>query len=300
MSLSVVITSHNNASLIEDCLKSVHDIADEIIVVDNESTDNTVKMLKTHTKKTYSHQNTPSALNQAKNYGFTKAKSDWILSLDPDERLSPELAKEISSIINYQLSIINYSAYQFPRKNIIFGKWIEHGLWYPDQQIRLFKNGQGKFAEKHNHEKLQVQGEVRELSGHLIHYNYTSVTQYVDKINHMYSGNEATEFIRSGKKALWYDAIRMPASDFLTNFFAREAYKDGLHGLVLSIMQAFYTFVVFAKIWERQGFTEYNHQKFLSESLHEINQKQQESRYWHQQIQPNLFRRLRNLFLSRG
>ncbi len=304
MPLSVVISSYNCEDLIEDCLKSVKDIADEIIVVDNESSDDTVKVAKKYTKNLYSHKNNPLVLNQAKNYGFTKAKCEWILGLDPDERLSPELAKEISSILNSQFprpsealreggSILN-SAYQFPRKNIIFGKWIEHGLWYPDHQIRLFKNGQGKFAEKHNHEKLQVQGEVGELSGHLIHLNYTSVTQYVDKINHMYSDNETKEIIHSGKKVYWYDAIRMPSSDFLTNFFAREAYKDGLHGLVLSLMQAFYTFVVFAKIWEQQGFTVYNSQHFLDECANEATNKQKEFKHWFSQKKPNALRRLRH------
>ena len=285
MNLSVVISAHNSEELIADCLKSVKNLADEIIVVDNESTDKTVKISKRYTKIIHTHKNNPLVLNQAKNYGFTKAKGEWIISLDPDERISPKLATEIKKILKETPSKRPHPAYQMPRKNIIFGQWIKHGLWYPDEQIRLFRRGQARFPQKHNHEKLKVQGRIGSLKGHLIHYNYTGVTQYVDKINHLYSDNEAKTAIESGKIVKWYDAIRMPLSDFLTNFFAREAYKDGLHGLVLSLMQAFYTFVVFAKIWERQGFKKYQSDQFLSEAKTEFMSKMQEFNYWYQQKQ---------------
>lgn len=283
--LSAVISTHNSETLIEDCLKSAEKVADEIIIVDNESTDKTVKIAKRYTKIIHPHKNNPLVLNQAKNYGFTKAKGEWIISLDPDERISPKLATEIKKILKEHSSKRQHPAYQMPRKNIIFGRWIKHGLWYPDEQIRLFRRGQARFLEKHNHEKLKVKGRIGSLKGHLIHYNYTGVTQYIDKINHLYSDNEAKTAIESGKIVKWYDAIRMPLSDFLANFFAREAYKDGLHGLVLSLMQAFYTFVVFAKIWEQQGFKKYQSDQFLTEAKTEFMSKMQEFNYWYQQKQ---------------
>lgn len=288
--LSVVISAHNNEDLIEGCLKSIRQLADEIIVVDNESTDNTVKIARKYTKLVHKHNNNPLVLNQAKNYGFTKAKGSWALSLDPDERVTPKLAKEIKSATSHKPTSLSrgealrdYVGYQMPRKNIIFGKWIKHGLWHPDEQVRLFMRDKGKFLLTHNHEKLKVNGQVGNLSGHLLHYNYTSVSQYIDKINHMYSDNEAHTMIKSGKKVQWYDSIRMPLSDFLANFFAREGYKDGLHGLVLSIFQAFYTFTVFAKIWEKQQFKEYNSETFLQETKTEFVAKLQEFSYWYHQ-----------------
>lgn len=274
MNLSVVIAARNEAIEITDCLKSVEKLADEIILVDNESTDDTAKVAHNFGAKVYTHKNDPLHLNLNKNFGFTKAKGDWILSLDADERISPELAKEIKKATSYV-------AYQMPRQNIIFGQWIKHGLWYPDYQIRLFKKDKAKFPGIHNHEKLAVSGAVGTLAGHLIHYNYRTVSQYIKKINDVYSDNEVETFLNSGKTVGWYDAIRMPFSDFLTNFFARQGYKDGLHGLVLSLLQAFYTFVVFAKIWERQNFPAYNSDQFLSQVTREFKSKTQEYNYWY-------------------
>lgn len=293
MKLSVVIAAHNEASEITDCLQSVHQLADEIILVDNQSTDATAKIAKEYSVKVYPHSNDPLRLNRSKNFGFTKAKADWILSLDADERVSPELAKEINKFVSDEIKqATSYTAYQMPRRNIVFGQWIQHGLWYPDEQIRLFKKGQAKFPGAHNHEKLQVKGAVGQLSGHLIHYNYRSVSQYIRKINDVYSDNEVENFIKSGKEVYWYDAIRMPFSDFLTNFFAREGYKDGLHGLILSLLQAFYTFVVFAKIWEKQNFPAYNSDQFLSQVTREFKSKTQEYNYWYNRHAPHWLYRL--------
>ena len=284
MNLSVVIATRNEASEITDCLKSVTALADEIILVDNGSTDNTAKIAQSGSAggvKVFPHANDPLHLNVSKNFGFTKAHGKWILSLDADERVSRALAQQIKSAIKNP----RHSAYMFPRQNIIFGQWIQHGLWYPDYQTRLFQADKAKFPGVHNHEKLQVDGDTGRLSGHLVHYNYRTVSQYIRKINDVYSDNEVATFIKSGKTVYWYDAIRMPFADFLTNFFAREAYKDGLHGLVLSLLQAFYTFVVFAKIWEKQNFPAYNSDKFILEVHQELRAKTKEYNYWRGQRQ---------------
>ena len=283
MSLSIVISAYNEARNVKDCLKSV-DWADEIIFVDNESTDKTVEVAKRYTKKIFSRPNNPLMLNLNKNFGFTKAKGDWILSLDADERVSRKLREEIKEILPFRERKYNRSrnvnGYLISRKNIIFGKWIKHGLWHPDYQLRLFRRGRGKFPGKHNHELLEVKGEVKKLKQHIIHYNYTSVNEYLKKITYYYSDNEAQNFLESGKTIHWHDAIRMPASDFLTNFFARKGYKDGLHGLVLAMLQAFYTLVVFAKVWEKQGFWEYNNEDFLQDTKTELASKGKELVYW--------------------
>lgn len=282
--LSVVISTHNEEKLLEGALQSVRQLADEIIIVDNESTNQTVEIAKRYTTKIYKRKNNPLILNQSKNFGFSKAMGDWVLSLDPDERVSPELAKEISSILaNSESRVTNseISAYWFPRKNIVFGKWIQHGIWYPDRQLRLFQRGKGKFPGKHNHEYLEVKGETGELSSHLIHENYQYISQYIDKINHSYTDNEVVNLLQSGKKIEWVDAVRMPASDFILNFFRRQSYKDGLHGLVLSILQTFYAFVVFAKAWERQGFWEYNSKDFARNVRKEATAKGKEFSWWY-------------------
>jgi glycosyltransferase involved in cell wall biosynthesis len=293
--LSVVLSVHNEEKLVEDALKSVrksstlrgsdpNGLADEIVFVDNESTDRTVKIAKKYTDKIFSHKNTPLTLNKPKNFGFSKATGDWILSLDADERISPELSHEIRGVLSMNDELItknNINGYWMPRKNFVFGKWLQHGIWWPDYQLRLFRRGKGKFPGVHNHELLVVEGQTEKLKSPLIHQSYTSITQYVDKFNHTYTDNEAENFIKSGKKIVWLDALRFPLSDFMTNFFARGSYKDGLHGLTLSVLQAFYSFEVFAKVWEKQAFWEYNSNNLLHDVKQEVETKKKEFIWWY-------------------
>lgn len=290
-SLSVVFSVHNEEKTIEGALQSIKVLAGEIIVVDNESTDKTVQIAKKYTKNIYEHKNTPETLNKPKNFGFSKAKGDWILSLDADERISPELAEEISTIVSSEslrsfhstnaVSQTSVNGYWIPRKNLVFGKWLQHGIWWPDYQLRLFRRDKGKFPGIHNHEPLVVDGETKKLINPLIHYTYYSVTQYIDKFNHTYTDNEAGTFIKSGKKIVWIDAVRWPLSDFITNFFARKSYKDGLHGLVLSLLQAFYALEVFAKVWEKQGFWEYDSKDLAKDVRREFQAKSKEFSWWY-------------------
>jgi len=295
--LSIVTTAHNSENFLDDCLKSVA-FADEIIVVDNESTDKTVEIAKKHQAKVFKHHNNPKQLNESKNFGFTKASHEWILSLDPDERVENDLKKEIEYILSKEDIPLN--GYKIPRHNVIFGKVIEHGLWYPDYQLRLFRKGRGKFPDIHNHEALEITGDPGVLKGHIQHHNYQTITQYVQKIDKQYSDNEVDTYLDRQGKIYWYDAIRFPMQDFLSNYFARQAYKDGLHGLVLSILQAFYMFIVFAKIWERQGFKQEKIE--LDEANQEFKNINKQIKYWylHEQIKDsNLLKRLQLKLKSR-
>jgi len=276
MKLSVVISAYNNQDTIKDCIKSIN-FADEVIVVDNQSTDDTAKIAKENGAKVFSRPNNPRKLNDSKNFGFSKASHEWILSLDTDERVDLDLKDQIQSILSQDIAL-QPDGFLIPRKNIIFGRWIQRGLWYPDHQLRLFKASKGKFPNIHNHELLQVEGTTQTLSGHITHYNYNTVSQYLQKIDRQYSDNEVDTFLKNHGQIHWYDAIRFPAQDFLANYFAREGYKDGLHGLVLSLLQAFYMFVVFAKIWERQGFKPQDVD--LKDSQKEFNRVIYQLRYW--------------------
>lgn len=273
--ISVVISAYNEEEKIKDCLESVK-WADEIIFVDNTSQDKTVDIAKKYTTKIFKRENN-LMLNVNKNYGFSKATSDWILSLDADEHVTPELREEIEQVLSKGSQA---EGYLISRKNIIFGKWIQHSIWWPDYQLRLFKKGKGKFEELHVHELIKVEGEVEKLQEPLIHENYSSASQYLYKLDHIYTENEAQSFIKAGKKLHWIDAIRFPVGDFLKTFFLQKGYKDGLHGLVLSILQAFYTEVVFLKIWEKEGFKETNNENFLKEVIKEFTKAYFEFKYW--------------------
>lgn len=276
MKISVVISAYNEENMIEPCLKSLKGIADEIIVVNNSSQDKTEELAKKYAK-VITRPNDPVNLNKNKNFGFTKATGDWIISLDADERLTPQLGKEIKTAILDK----NINGFDIPRKNIIFGKWIEHSIWWPDYNLRLFRRGKGKFAEVHVHEKLDVNGKVGKLENPMIHYNYQTVSQFINKMNKTYTESESENFIKSGKNIYWFDAIRWPANDFAKTFFSEHGYKDGMHGLVLSLFQAFYALVFFAKVWEKkENFKDLTPDNFFVEVLGEFQKATKDLRYW--------------------
>ena len=273
--LSVVISAYNEEKNIKDCLESVK-WASEIILVDSGSTDKTVEIAKNYQVKIFPQPNN-LMLNVNKNYGFTQVTNDWILNLDADERVTPELKEEINQTIE-QSNNETIDGYWLPRKNIIFGKWIKSQMWWPDYQLRLFRNGQGQFPEKHVHEKIEIKGETVQLKNPLIHENYSSVSQFLYKMDKIYTDNETEAFLKSGKKISWVDSLRWPVADFLKTFFFQEGYKDGLHGLVLSFLQAFYAEVTFVKIWEKQGFKE--EELKLKEINKEFKKSGKEVNYW--------------------
>jgi hypothetical protein len=144
------------------------------------------------------------------------------------------------------------------RKNILFGKWIQHGLWWPDKQLRLIRRGSGSYECKHVHEYISVQGKTSDLKTPYIHYNYETISQFIRKMDSIYSENEVKNLLDVSYQFSWFDAIRFPVSDFIKIYFSESGYKDGLHGLVLAFLQGMYSFVVFAKLWEKRGFSETN------------------------------------------
>lgn len=277
--ISVVLSVRNEEEKIEQTIASVA-WADEIILIDNESTDNTAKLARKLGAKVYQGKNNPM-LNVNKNIGFTKATSDWILSLDGDEVVPPELADEIQHIIHHGSPISHHAdanGYWIPRKNILFGKWIRHGIWWPDKQLRLFRRGLGTFPCVHVHEYLSVDGLTGELTQFMLHKNYETVSQFIRKMDEIYTVSEVEKHRTSGYRVSWLDAVRFPLSDFVKTFFAQKGYQDGLHGLVLSMLQAFYSFIVFAKLWESEKFKDQelsvnNVEKEFSHSWEEV-------RYW--------------------
>lgn len=272
--LSVVVSVFNGEKYLSQCLTSVKDIADEIIVVDHQSSDNSLTIAKKFTKKIYSQKNNPEDIDRQKNFGFEKATSDWTLSLDADERLTEELKKEIQETIADE----KFVGYWIPRKNIIFGKWIQHTGWYPDYQLRLFKTGKGKFVKQHVHEDVQVDGQTAKFVSPFIHEAYQSIAQFLQRGLLVYAPNEAKAMRDNGYVFSFADAIRFPVKEFLSRFFAREGYKDGFHGLVLSLLMSAYHLAVFAYLWEYEKFKE--HEESVDIFSEEIRASAKDLRYW--------------------
>lgn len=244
--LSVVINSHNEENNLPVVIKSVKPLADEIIVVDLESTDKSAVVAKKLGANVYPHKNF-SYVEPARNFGISKAKNEWVLILDSDEKISSTLSNKIKELLE------NPSAdyYRLPRKNIIFGKWITQARWWPDYNIRLFKKGSVSWNEI-IHAVPMTQGTGFDIpideKFAIIHNNYTDVDSYLEKMVR-YTKVQAKELIDSKYKFQWSDLITKPVNEFLSRYFYGKGYKEGVHGLVISLLQAFSEFILYVRVW---------------------------------------------------
>lgn len=248
LALSVAIATYNEEKNIRECLGSVK-WAEEIVVFDESSTDQTVAIAKKYTSKVFAVKHDPM-FHKTKQLAIDRCTKDWVLQLDADERITPPLMEEIKRAIERPEGM---EAFQMPRRNFIFGRWIEHSGWYPDYQIKLFRRGKGHYPCQTVHEVITVEGEIGKLEAALVHSHYTSVSQFIERLNR-YTTNDAKYLLAKGEKVDWTDAIKLPVDEFVKRFFFWEGYKDGVHGLVLALLQAFSRLVVFAKVWEEEGF----------------------------------------------
>jgi len=246
--VSVCILALNEEKHLKSCLTSINNLADEIVItVDSLTSDNTISIAKQFTDKVFikEHQD-----NFHKNKQFTLdlAKNDWILWMDADEAIEPNLVSEIKTVLENP----QFAAYQIPRKNMMFGKWIAHSGWYPDYQIRLFQKSKTKFPCKHIHEHPQVNGEIGLLQNHILHQNYNSVTHFLEKMNN-YTSND-TLYYQKEKIISDKELITHPMNEFCKRFLMLEGYKDGSYGLMVSQLQAVYELVLYIKINESTNF----------------------------------------------
>ena len=215
--ISVVINTFNEEANMEKAIKSVS-WADETIICDMHSGDNTVAIAKKLGAKIFFHEQV-DYVEPARNFAISQATGDWILVLDADERIPQTLAKRLQEIAANMKQI---SSVKLPRKNIIFGKWMKTSMWWPDYQIRFFKAGKVKWRNE-IHSKPEIEGGSIDLEPEekwaLIHYNYNNLSQYIGRMNR-YTDIEAKELINNGYKFCWQDIIQKPLSEFLSRFFA--------------------------------------------------------------------------------
>jgi (heptosyl)LPS beta-1,4-glucosyltransferase len=249
--ISVVINTLNEASSLPRVISSVRALAGEIVVCDMESDDNTREVAKKLGAEVFTHKRL-SYVEPARNFAVSKATGDWILILDPDEEVPSGLAKKIKEIVKNPQA----GYYRIPRKNIIFGKWIKHTRWWPDYNIRLFKKGMVSWNEV-IHAVPMTQGlgaDIPVKEGYaLIHHNYEDIDQFIERMNR-YTKIQSGELMKNGYVFAWQDLIAKPMSEFLSRYFAGEGYKDGVHGLALSLLQALSEFTLYSKVWQKQGF----------------------------------------------
>lgn len=273
--LSVIINTLDEEKNIVDCIKSVKKMADEIIVVDMESDDNTRKLAKKAGAKIYKHKRM-GYVEPARNFAINKAKNDWIFIIDADERVTKKLAKRIKSAITRE----EISYYTIPRKNIIFGKWIQHTGWWPDYNIRLFRKAFVEWDnEIHSVPITKGQGadfEPKEENA-IVHYNYLNLEDYISRLNR-YTSIQAKEKYSQDKEFNWKNVISSPTKEFVSRYFSQQGYKDGLHGLALSLLQSFSELVVELKIWQETKFSEKDID--AQTVIKKIRETQREISYW--------------------
>ncbi|MEW6653929.1 MAG: glycosyltransferase family 2 protein [Bacteroidota bacterium] len=242
--ISVVIIAFNEEANLAECLESVN-WADEIIVVDSFSTDKTIEIAKKYTNKIF--QKKWEGFAHQRKFSLEMAASEWILSIDADERVTPELKNSILKVLENASETNGYKA---ARRNYFLGKWITGAHWYPDHQLRVFRKDKARIEEVLVHEGFEVEGKTEIIEGDIIHYSYRSLDDAYRKINH-YSSLAAQQ--RADKKVKAADIILHPIAAFLTDYFSRKAYKDGLHGLLVAIMHAMTNLMTYTKIWELQN-----------------------------------------------
>ena len=248
--ISVIINTRNEAKQLQRCLKSVSDLPAEIIVVDMHSTDDSKQIALDFGARIFSYR-PMKVVEHARNFALSKAKGKWILLLDPDEYLNKTLKKELIKITKRN----DIDFVKIPRKNIIFGKWLRHTNMWPDYLIRFFKKNTVKW-QRAIHSQPITTG-----SGHTLldseklairHNNYSSVSDYLIRAIR-YSGVQADELKSLDHTLKISDFVLRPIQEFNSRFFVAQAYKDGLHGLIFSILQTFSVALIYIRLWEKKG-----------------------------------------------
>ena len=245
--LSVAIITRNEAANLPRTLASVR-WAGEIVVVDSGSTDATLEIARGAGARVF--EEPWKGFAAQKNSAIAHTTGDWILSLDADEEVSPELTLEIRSLLDGEPA---FSAYRIPRLNHFLGEPLRHGGYWPDPKLRLFRRGTARFAERPVHETMQADGPVGRLEGHLIHRCYPTLSEYIEHMNRYSSiAAEAIEAQgRTGGSWLWliWNALLNPAATFLYNYVFRLGFLDGRAGLLQHVNHSVYIHWKFVKAW---------------------------------------------------
>ena len=242
--ISVIVITKNEEKNISECLKSV-EWADEIIVVDTDSTDRTIELAKKFSESIFTKK--WEGYVPQKKYALSLAKNAWVLSIDADERVTAELKEEI---IN--LTPGNHSGFKIRRKNFLLQKEITSCGWERDYQLRLFRKDKTSFSDRLVHEKFIVEGEVGILNNSMFHYTFSSFTDYLNKINN-YTSLKAQELFDKKKKVGAWTIFSHTLAAFFSFFLLRKGFKDGVYGLIISLLHSVSTMMNYVKLWELQN-----------------------------------------------
>ena len=243
MTLSAVILTKNEKKNIKDCLESV-EFADEVIIIDDNSTDSTREIAKRLGAKVYL-RDIDKDFSKQSNFGMFKVSGDWILFIDADERVSKDLALEILRIKSQTKK--EYNGYFIKRKDFFFGKELKHGETGDVKLLRLVKKGSGKWRRR-VHPYFEITGETPSLKNPILHYPHPNLRQFVRSINR-WSSWHALANKEEGKKSSVFKLTFWPLGKFLNNYFLKLGFLDGIRGFVHAFMMSFHSFLAWSKLW---------------------------------------------------
>ena len=243
--VSVTIITLDEADHIAEAIDSAS-WADEVVVVDSGSRDDTVAIARAKGARTETRSWTGYV--DQKNFAASLAANDWIFSLDADERIPPGLAREVRSLLEEPPPL---AGYRVPRVTYHFGRWVRTTDFYPDYQTRLYDRRRARWRGRYVHESVTVDGACGRLVNELEHYSYRDLRDHLDRIN-TYTSLAARQMHETGRRAGPLDLVVHPVAAFARNYLLRRGFIDGAAGLTLSIVNAYSVFLKFAKLWELQ------------------------------------------------
>lgn len=238
--LSVVVMARNEEKNLQECLESVKGWAGETVVIDDFSTDRTLEIAGKYTDKI--HQRKWDLEGVSRNFAYSKASHDYILSLDADERVTPELKDDI---INTFRTGPSFRGYDIASRNYLGKYWIRHGGWYPNAKLKLFKRDQFRYEESEYHPRAFLGGKIGTLKGDLIHYNYPDFHSLFAKMNHQ-TDFEARKWVRDGRKMSLAKCFRKMATRFIKAYLIKKGYRDGFIGFCLAVYGSLYQFCTYS------------------------------------------------------
>jgi glycosyltransferase involved in cell wall biosynthesis len=241
--VSALIITLNEEKNIRECLERL-DWVDEIVVVDAESRDRTQSICSEFPVRWF--QRPWPGFGPQKNFGIEQATGNWILIVDADERITPELKKEILAVIRNGTP---YSGFEIPRRNIFYGRWIRYGGAFPDYQLRLFRKNDGHYDQTPVHEKFILKGTAGYLKAPFEHYTERVINDHFKKFD-QYTSLAAFHEAERNRSPHWSQCTVNPILTFLKIYLLKRGFLDGVHGIIYSTFVAMYTFVKYAKLWE--------------------------------------------------
>ena len=240
--ISAILITKNEEENIADCLASLV-FADEIVVVDSGSTDGTEEICRKDPRVRW-HVEEWKGFGPQKNGALDKAKGPWIFSIDADERVSDELAREVASLDLLSLSV---DGFRVPRRSYFGDTWVRHGGWYPDYMIRLWRKDRGRFNDRQVHESVRLSGPAGTLRGNLIHYTYRDTADFLERMER-YAALGAEELRKEGARGTLLDLWCRPPFTFFKMFLLKCGFLDGALGFHLAWLYARYTYAKYSKL----------------------------------------------------